>query len=222
MPEHSGFESERTFLAGLPDRVIAKVHRLGRSRRFREGMQIHRAGDAASSLELIRSGAVHLSRTDQAGRRIVLSRHEAGDTIGLFTVLTGRPRAYDAEAATPVELSLLSRRDLEQLIADEPLIRTRVIHLLSDRLSRTLEALEDERRLPLAARLAKRLLDHAGEDGKVSLTQERLAEELGVSRYAVTLALRAFQSRGLVRTSYGALFVLDGAGLTAAGNGAPL
>ena len=49
----------------------------------------------------------------------------------------------------------------------------------------------------------KRLLAGAGPDGVVRMAQEHLAEELGVSRYAITLALRSLAREGGVETGYG-------------------
>ena len=194
---------ERGLLGGLPAALAERVVALGRTRRHPPGALIHAEGDPAPDLVLIRSGDVRLSRTDASGRLITLATLQPGDTFGLFTVLTQRPRAYDADAPGGAHLLALSARDLTRLLDEEPLIRTRVIALLSDRLARTLDALEDERRLPLKGRVAKRLLAGAGEDGTVQLTQENLAEELGVSRYAITLALRSLAQEGGLETGYG-------------------
>ena len=123
---------ERGLLGGLPVILAERVNALGRARQYPAGASIHAEGDPATGLVLIRSGAVRLSRTDKAGRLITLSVLEPGDTFGLFTVLTQRPRAYDADSPSGADLLTLSARDLTRLIDVEPLFRTQVVSLLSD------------------------------------------------------------------------------------------
>jgi len=61
------------------------------------------------------------------------------------------------------------------------------------------------------------LMSHARSDGEtLSLTQEYLAEMLGVCRSTVTVAAGALQRAGLIRYRRGAIEVLDRAGLEAA------
>lgn len=194
---------ERGLLGGLPTALASRVAAMGRHRRHIAGSQVHAEGDPATNLVLIQSGSVRLSRTDASGRMLTLTTLMPGDTFGLFALLTQRSRAYDADAPAGAHLLAISEREVTRLIDEEPLIRSRVIRLLSDRLARTLDALEDERRLPLKGRVAKRLLAGAGPDGIVQLTQEHLAAELGVSRYAITLALRSLSEQGGVETGYG-------------------
>jgi hypothetical protein len=61
------------------------------------------------------------------------------------------------------------------------------------------------------------LMSHDRSDGEtLSLTQEYLAEMLGVCRSTVTVAATALQRAGLIRYRRGAIAVLDRAGLEAA------
>lgn len=76
---------------------------------------------------------------------------------------------------------------------------------LALRLHQTLELLDDERRLPLAARFAKLLLRWpVGPDNHAAIvaTQQQLADELAVSRVALSGALRQLVSEDLVETGY--------------------
>jgi len=54
----------------------------------------------------------------------------------------------------------------------------------------------------------------------VELTHQQLADELGSVREIVTRVLRSFADQGLVRSSRGAVEVLDAAGLRRIAEGA--
>ena len=90
--------------------------------------------------------------------------------------------------------------------------------------------LEDIARLPLEARLAKRLLQVAQGYGEQDLTpsdaaqprrlrlpQEQLALMMGVSRQTVNKALKSLEAQGLVALRYGGIELLDPRALAALG-----
>jgi CRP-like cAMP-binding protein len=76
--------------------------------------------------------------------------------------------------------------------------------------------------LPLPVRLAQRLVGLAHAHGRESgdrviidlhLSQESLAETVGVSRQSLNRALKALESKGMVSLGYSALTILDIAAL---------
>jgi CRP-like cAMP-binding protein len=138
----------------------------------------------------------------------------AGDAFGLFPLLMKRPRSHTCEAIEDCDLIQISVRELWELIDSSPSARREVIGLLSDRLGRAFDTLEEERRLPLARRLGKRLLEFSEFEDEVSLNQSRLAHQMGVSRNTIGTALKKMSGLGLVSTNYGRTVILDRPGLT--------
>jgi CRP/FNR family transcriptional regulator len=59
------------------------------------------------------------------------------------------------------------------------------------------------------ARIARLLLKNADSGGKVTLTHEEIASEVGVSRVTVSKLLSRFVRDGLIRTSYRRIEVLN-------------
>lgn len=208
-----------SFFAGLPEAQKSAVMAAGRSVHYPEGASIHRRGDAGDSFSIVERGAVRFSRTDSEGETIVLATVGPGEAFGEISLFAGLPRAYDAEAVGPADIRALRRAELDELIAREPAIRDHLLRHITRQLVTVLDLLDDERRLPLPVRLAKllwaRTARAAAEGSQLVLphTQAALAEELAVSRVAMSKAIARLAAAGLVATGYGRITVTDRAGL---------
>lgn len=203
------FEVERCFLEDLPPTTRARLMAAGRKRRFSKGAHIHSRGERTASMSVILAGAVQMSRLAKDGSRTITAVLNTGEPLGVLTMLSSRERTHDAHAATNCELLVISRTALVRLMDDDPLVRDRIIGLLASRLAKALETVEDLKRLPLTARLAKLLLERSDRRGRVPLSQGALGEELGVSRNAIGFALRILQDRGGAHSFYGGVEISD-------------
>lgn len=201
--------SERDFFGNLPAELKPRIRSVSQILKHAPGGMIHQRGDTTISLSLIQVGNVRMSQLDASGERITTTILSAGDTFGMYPLLSKRARSHDAHAVSEVELMVLSKARFDQLLAEEAAFRDYVIGHLSDRLGRALEALDDERRLPLIERLGKLLLQRSAEHDPIQTTQSALAQELGVSRYGLGLAIKALAKKGLVSVAYRQLSVPD-------------
>jgi CRP/FNR family transcriptional regulator, cyclic AMP receptor protein len=74
------------------------------------------------------------------------------------------------------------------------------------------EFLDSQRRLPLATRIAQRLLtevDQSAQSETIECRHEDLAFMLGVSRVAIGKALKRLQMEGLIKLGYGQIHLPD-------------
>jgi CRP/FNR family cyclic AMP-dependent transcriptional regulator len=85
-------------------------------------------------------------------------------------------------------------------------LRQAVLENMALTLSLAAELVDDERRLPLIARLAKALVAlaarHSADGRRVPMSQSALADYLGVSRVSVGKALAELAGRGWIATGY--------------------
>lgn len=200
---------EHGFLEELPSALLDRLANAGRKRRYSRGALIHDRGEPATSVYLVTSGVLKVSRLTARGARTTTALLGVGEPLGLLTMLSGRPRSHDAHAATECELLVISRNTFFRLLDDEPQLRDRIIALLATRLARALETVEDLKRLPASGRLAKLLLQRGDENGLLHMTQEAIGDELGVSRNAVGSALRVLSASGAAESTYGGIQILD-------------
>ncbi len=106
------------------------------------------------------------------------------------------------------------RREFLPFLERNPNICIRLLVILSDRLRRTSELVEDRAFMSLPSRLAKTLLDLAHSDGRegpegvridFGMSQRNLGALLGASRESVNKQLGAWQNEGLIRMGRGFL-----------------
>jgi len=200
---------ESDFLTGLGDPIRQMLFDAARRKQVRAGQAIQRDGDRTRTLMIVRSGRVRLSRINADGRRLTLAYLEEGDLFGLFALVIGKPKGYDADAEIDTRLLVVDRPAFTGLLDREAAFRDHVFRFLGRRLESAFQALNDERSLPLVFKTIRALLYYADAEGRVSLTQQALADQLGASRNGLVLALRSLSDDGLIERRYGAIHVLD-------------
>lgn len=180
--------------------------------RYAEGETIQQRGDRKPGLSIVAQGAVRLSATDADGRSTTIAIFRRGDSFGEMTLFLDIPRSLDATAVGDTVIAQLSRERFRQVLDGHPDLRDHLLAGLARQLSQTLEALDDQRRLPPVVRLAKTLLDNAEEiDGQYMAkgSQESLAEAIATSRVTVGKALAELIAEGLVESGYGRVVIPD-------------
>ncbi|MEZ5709136.1 MAG: Crp/Fnr family transcriptional regulator [Blastomonas sp.] len=195
-----------SFFPGLPQEARARIMAMGRVEHRRDGAWIHQRGDHGKFFSIIERGAVRFSRLGLSGEVRVLATLGTGEAFGELPLFAGVPRAYDAQAIGDTMLRILSHDEMDRLLAEDGEVRSQVLRHVSRQLLIVLELLEDERSLPLRARLGKSLLAMLRQqDGaaRIRIRQSDLAEQHAVSLVALSKALAELRGEGLVMTGYG-------------------
>lgn len=211
-----------TYLPMLDPPLGERLAAAGRRVAIPVGTVLFRPGEACDRWLLVLSGSVRVTRTDRAGRTLLLYRVGPGETCILTTTGLIEGVAYDAEAVaeTAVEVLAVPGEAFLRLLAEEPRFRRFAFAAYARRIASLMALVEELAFDELGARLARRLLALAGTDGVISATHERLAEDLATAREVVSRRLKAFERSGFVRLARGRIAVTDRAGLAAAAAGA--
>ena len=200
------------FFAGLSTSLQQSLLGVATAKRYRDGVVMHRRGDRGRALSVVRSGAVRMSNIGRDGREVTLGTLAPGESFGEFTLFADLPRQFDFTARGDTVIDTISQARFDALLASSPALSEHVIRHLAQRLHQALELLDDERRLALPVRLAKRLWQWSTlmeKPGVVDATQQELADELAVSRVALSTAIRHLVSEDLISTGYGRIVVPD-------------
>ena len=80
-----------------------------------------------------------------------------------------------------------------------------VFTAFSQRVTDLLRVIEEVAFSRVDVRLAQRLLERANAAGRIDLTHQQLAAELGTAREVISRQLNEFQRRGWISTSRGAI-----------------
>ena len=194
-----------------------------RRRPYRKGEVIFLQGDPGTSLYLIETGRVKIVLTSPEGKEFVLTRLGPPEFFGDLALLDGEPRSADAVAEAPSQLLLLRREDFLGYVEARPRVATKLLAVLSRRLRRNAQLLQDAAFLDIPGRLARVILELAEVEGQPGgaglvaprLTQAELAGMIGATRESVNKWLRSYERRGLIRCERGLITVLSPAGLRA-------
>jgi CRP-like cAMP-binding protein len=189
-----------------------------RARRYARGAVIFIAGDPGTSLCLIESGRVKLGFTSAEGREMLLDVFGPGEFFGELALLDGEPRSADAVAIEPTQILHVVREDFVRFLRQEHDASIELLGVLSRRLRRDAQLLQDAAFLDVPARLARTLLrlaepSNSGLRHTPRMSQNDLAGLVGTTRETLNVCLRYFQNEGLIRYQRGEVTVLEAAGL---------
>ena len=112
---------------------------------------------------------------------------------------------YQAEgiAETDVEAVAVPRSTFDDLIARSAEFRRFVFTAFSVRITNLLKVIDEVAFSRIDIRLAQKLLDLSDAEGRVALTHQQLASELGTAREVISRQLHEFQRRKWISATRG-------------------
>ena len=113
-------------LQALPPEEVARLAPSVRQLTLKPGQELFHEGDAGSSLYLIESGEVEVTRADK-----VVAVLSAGETVGEIALITGAPRTATILALVPTRLLQLPKNAFDALLTISPDLRQRVHELIA-------------------------------------------------------------------------------------------
>ncbi len=119
------------FFSALSEQEQKRISERMHLERHRSGESLFRKGDESSALYLIKSGWVRL----QANGGPALASQGPGALVGETDLFLDQPRSLGATAASEVELWILSKADLVDLIAENALIGIKLRQAFGARLA---------------------------------------------------------------------------------------
>ncbi|MBC8188556.1 MAG: Crp/Fnr family transcriptional regulator [Proteobacteria bacterium] len=169
-------------------------------------------GDPGNQLYGILSGSLKVIAPGSDGKDVIFTLLGPGDIIGEIALLDGQERSASAVAVEETEVLTLHRRELIPFLEGHPHAAIGLAGVLAAMVRRLSERAEDRQTMPLAGRIAKRLLALAEKHGKrpivggpveVRLPQQDLADLVGTTRESVNKQLRAWSIEGIVELGRG-------------------
>lgn len=194
------------------------VEAIAARRTFGRGETLFLEGDRPSHVVVILRGQVKLTRSTPDGRSVLIEIRQPGAVVGESGPIDVQPRGASVVALTPVEVLIIPADAFLRLLAERGTVALQVIATLVERLRESSVRRLESGTSDAVTRLAGRLVElsegrAAGVDGSVvldlPLTQQDLAEWIGVSRDAVVLAFRQLRQLELVETGRQQITLLD-------------
>jgi CRP/FNR family transcriptional regulator, cyclic AMP receptor protein len=205
----------------LSPEVLDRLTSMARMRHARHGERLGSSDGRDDQLWIVVSGAVRIStRPQQGSREVVHAVLGSGSFFGLANAVQHGPYTFDARAFGTTDLAVVDGARVQAGLEQYPRLWRRVSGLLAHRLKVALDVIADNRALPLAERLVRRLIGVAtstelleGAQPTVHMTQGDLARMLDAGRSKINLALKRLETQGVLRTGYRTITLLDMAAL---------
>lgn len=176
-----------------------------RARVLADAEAIYTNGDEAVECYRIRSGVVRISEYTLLGREFQLAVWRTGDCFGEIGLIDGLPHANNAYAVGLMELDVLDKTSFDQLRSEHPEIEKSLSAHLCNGLRRLTRQLSEASLLPLKERLPRllgELLGRAPQAEITGITQNDLANMLGVTRQSVSHELKELERQGWIALGY--------------------
>jgi CRP/FNR family cyclic AMP-dependent transcriptional regulator len=167
-------------------------------------------GDPSESVLYIQKGAVRLSVLSHAGKEAIVGMLGPGDFLGEGALAGQRVRIGTATAVSTTTALIVPKKQMVQLLHDEPAFSNRFIEFMLSRNIRIEEDLVDQLFNSSEKRLARTLLllaRYSMEDRPQGvlpkLSQETLAEMIGTTRSRVNFFMNKFRKLGFIEYNGG-------------------
>jgi CRP-like cAMP-binding protein len=215
--------SQPNWFLRLSDAQRKRLLANGTRRKAKAGVVVVRRGAPAAELFILLEGKAKAAIVNVQGRATTfefLGQYDIFGEIGLFAQGV---RTADVTAMDACEFLVLSEAAVLEAIREDPSIALELLRMLSERVIRLSDAIEDASALDAGVRLARSLLRLAERFGtqplpqnlqvSLRLSQQDLADLVGVSRVFANTRLKAWEREGIMTHHNGKLVVHDLAAL---------
>jgi len=168
--------------------------------------------EPADALYIVFSGVVKVFKTSADGREQILQIVRPGESFNDAPVFDGGPNPASAQAMGPVVLYGIKNSDMSAILRTHPQVALNIIHVLSQKMRHLVSLVEDLSFRHVTARLAKILLEYAGDGvnlAKPRLTQQEMAAMAGTAREMIGRSLKELEDEGIIRLDHHRIVVTD-------------
>lgn len=198
-------------LDGIADHDLDRLIAQGRMRALHRGETLFHQGDPARALFVVLEGCLKIHRTTREGVVTVRRISGPGDSVAEAAAFLGGRYPAAAEAVWDTRLLEISAETLFAFFATTPALAKAVARLLSHRLERQMQDLENAYWCSAPQRLAAFLAemfpaDAVEVDIRLPFDKNTLAARLGMTPETLSRAFLALKERG-VRTHNRCVYV---------------
>jgi CRP-like cAMP-binding protein len=215
-PDLAQFLQGVPLFAGLAEGALAALARASQVWRVSKGKTLFSQTDPAEAVYVVRSGRIAILLSTPDGRELVINEMRTGDCFGELSLVTGLARSTSAVAREASEVISIPGSEFLAALESEPQLMRHVLETTALRLRVSSERESALAFLDAAARLAHVLLlldRQASVDGYVTISQEELAQRVGLTRQTVAKTLGQWRRAGWLITGRGKIVLLNRAAL---------
>lgn len=163
-------------------------------------------GDRSDAMYVILEGKVKVFLSDEEGKEVILNIQETGEYFGELALLDEEPRSASVMTLEPSRLMVISKRDFQRCLLDNPELSLKLIRYLAQRVRTLTETVRNLALLDVYGRVARTLEKLAVEcNGKrvieERLTHQDIANMVGASREMVSRIMKDLTTGGYIQVA---------------------
>ncbi|UCF63394.1 MAG: Crp/Fnr family transcriptional regulator [bacterium] len=202
----------------MNDRDLDKIIHLASKQKYHKDNLILIEEEIGSTMFIILSGRVKISRISDDGREVILSILSDGDFFGEMSLLDGHTRSANVTATEESELLVIRREEFLQMLKDFPQIAINLLKELAQRIRKSDEHIKSLSLQDATGRVATTLLRIAEDSGvfrkgQVEILelplQQDLANMAGTSRETISRVIKSLTEDGYLKKQGGKIIILD-------------
>jgi CRP/FNR family transcriptional regulator len=175
-------------------------------------------GDQPSGVYCVCSGRVKLASYSSNGQAVIVDVAVAGDVVGVNELLSGKSHNLTAETIEQSQLCFIRKNDFLDFLSRNRNICWRLTLKLSDKLYYARRKISDAALKRSFERLVELLLSLCQYHGEstpkgirlnINMSQEELAEKIGVSRRTLTRSLTNLKRLRIIEWRHRSIIVCD-------------
>jgi CRP-like cAMP-binding protein len=197
------------WLSAQPEFLQDWALRVGRWRTYKRGQALYEVDQSPDAVYGLADGCLEISVPLACGEIVGIYVAESGSWLGESAILARAKRTMSVNAVSESLTFRIAAEDIMRLLERHPNFWPCFCAL--SHANATLSITEYARAMAFSteAHVCWMLLRLSKSTERVSLTQAKIAELLGVTRSTVQRILLELASRGVIAVSYGSITVLD-------------
>jgi CRP-like cAMP-binding protein len=202
------------FFKELPNEQIEDLSMIITDQVFDRGQIIFSEGDDGNGFYVVVSGRVKIFKLSPEGKEQILHIFGPGDPFGEVAVFAGQHFPANAEAMESSRIFFFPRESFSDLIKNNPSLALNMLAILSKRLRRFTNLIDDLSLKEVPGRLAAHLLYLSGqaegtEQLELNITKTQLASLLGTIPETLSRILGKMSKQGLIESDGRRIKILD-------------
>lgn len=186
----------------LDEQQMDQIVELAYSVNYPRGETIYHSGDRSEGLYILHKGRIKVYRLSENGKEQLVRILEPGDFTGELSLFDAKPHDAYAETLEGVELCIIQRDEMQQLLQEHPAISLKMLTEFSSRLADTEQRAARIAMESAETRLALYLADLSEEQQQLTvelpMSRKDLASHLGTTPETISRKLSAFEEQGWI------------------------
>ncbi|MDA8154943.1 MAG: Crp/Fnr family transcriptional regulator [Actinomycetota bacterium] len=186
----------------MPAALLERFYRNAVFKKIPANAIVYSQGDPCRYIAFIISGNIRVYKTGASGREITLYEIGSGETciLNASCILSGADYPANAVATEGSEALMLAAEEFRRFISECAEVRDFVFAALSGRLSVMMALVEEVAFGRMFERVWQYITERA-HNGGLSITHQKIADDLGSSREVISRVLKDFERRGRITLS---------------------